>query len=88
MHPAFVAHTPLNASRQAGPAQRATCARSVRMAAEGGEKKSLGDWLLSKIMHNNEEVYGYEPFLKQAMDARDEEKSKVYAEKDAIKKKD
>lgn len=55
------------------------------MSADGGkEKQSLKDWLYSKFMHNalweGDQEAGYEPFFKEAMAAREEEKKKAYAE--------
>lgn len=67
---AFVAGAALPLTRQR-PA-RATCT----MAADGGEKKSLGQWLLEKINHNFDDDFGYEVFLKKAMTAKDEEERK------------
>lgn len=88
MKPCFVASTPLTTPRTSGwnsvQARRTVCARTVRMSAESGngEKQSLGDWLLAKFMHNNEEIHGYEPYHKVAMTAREEEQKKIYSGKD------
>lgn len=59
--------------------------RGARMMADGGleEKRKdepLGTWLLNKIMHNHQDFYGYEPFFKEGMTKRDEEKKKAYDE--------
>lgn len=52
--------------------------------AEPKKEQSLADWLYSKLMHNalweGDEQVGYEPFFKEAMSARDEEKKKQYKE--------
>lgn len=77
---AFVAGAALPMTRQR-PA-RATCT----MSAGGGEKKSLGQWLLEKINHNFDEDFGYEVFLKKAMTAKDVEERKRNEEEKKAKK--
>eukprot|EP00177_Eucheuma_denticulatum_P006901 GFKZ01012555.1.p2 GENE.GFKZ01012555.1~~GFKZ01012555.1.p2 ORF type:complete len:104 (-),score=16.89 GFKZ01012555.1:853-1164(-) len=60
--------------------------RSIVTMSEQKKEQSLADWLYSKIMHNalweGDQQVGYEPFFKEAMSARDEEKKKQYKEID------
>lgn len=79
---AFAAGAPLARAPAAAPARCAT-----RMAADGGKpakKESLLDWVLSKTMPHQEEgdVFGYEPFFKQSMEAREEAKKEEYKKRD------
>lgn len=57
---------------------------NVVAMVEKKEKQSLSEWVYSKIMHNalweGDQQVGYEPFFKEAMSARDEEKKKQYRE--------
>lgn len=52
------------------------------MAVGGGteEKQGFKDWLFSKVMHNADAEYGFEPFHKEAMENRDNAKREAYAE--------
>lgn len=62
--------------------------RSVTMMAEasgGGEKESLFDWLMSKVMHNYQAEYGYETFFKPAEAEREQEINRVREEADRKK---
>ena len=57
----------------------------VRMTASAEEppkqEESIWQWLSKKIMHNFEsDSYGYEPFFKEAFEAREEEMKKQYRE--------
>lgn len=66
-------------------ARNGVCARTTMSMTAGSEepskKESLGEWLYKKIMHNfANESYGYEPFHKEAMTAREEEAKRVYDE--------
>lgn len=92
MKPCFVASTPLFSSAAGRNSSPPVCKTSIKntlrmAAAEGEEKKemSFGDWLFKKIMHNQDDVYGYEPYHKEAMNARDDEKKRVYSANDKNK---
>lgn len=103
MAPCFVSSVPLVArSSLTGSSVCKTSIRSsvsaqpqsrnmVTMAAANkNEKKSLGDWLYGKFMHNalwdGDEEAGYELYFKDAMDAREEETKKAYEDMDKNKK--
>lgn len=57
--------------------------RNVRMmAGASGEKESLFDWLMSKVMHNFQYEYGYETYFKPAEKEREKEIDRVREEAD------
>lgn len=55
------------------------------MSAGDGKKKSLSEWLYSKMMHNalweGDEEAGYEVFFKEAMSAREDAQKELYGDK-------
>lgn len=60
--------------------------RNVRMmAGSSGEKESLTDWLMNKVMHNFQFEYGYETYFKPAETAREKEVNRVRDEADSKK---
>lgn len=82
MKPCFVSSMPVPHTQTARTSLKcAQRAPAVRMSADAGEKKeTFSEWIFRKAMHNIDEGYGYEPFHKKAMDAREVEQEKAYSD--------
>jgi hypothetical protein len=82
---AFTAAVPAAAPR-ATPAAAPRCAATRMTAGDGGppKKQSLLEWVLSKTMPHQVEgdVFGYELFFKQSMEAREAAKEAEYKRED------
>lgn len=50
------------------------------MSAAKDEKKGFLEWLQDKLMHNQNDSFGYELYHKGGMSAREEEQKKAYKE--------
>lgn len=85
--PCFVSVTPLPSVARPASRSPSVCTRpqvaQVRMSAgaNADKKESLTDWLLGKLMHNLDDSIGYEPMLKVAEIAREDEQKKMYDDK-------
>lgn len=92
MAPCFVSASPVR-GLQTTSQNSSVCTRpavsSVRMQADKKDEKKVTfkDWLYSKLMHNNDFDYGFEPYFKQAMNARDAKMKEMYADQKNARKK-
>lgn len=92
MTPCFVPASPvrgLQTASQNSPVCTRPAISSVRMQADKKEEKKVTfkDWLYSKLMHNNNFDYGFEPYFKEAMKARDSKMKEMYDEQKNSRKK-